>query len=205
MIEVEVKCQLTPEQERKLLDQATFVNQETLADVYYDLSTFALAGRDWWLRTRNGRFLLKVPAMENGGIAGSPKNVPRHEFEDEAVIAQTLGVSGENRSLAQALAASGYESFFVYTHVRRKYKCGDIVIDMDRMDFGDFSVDKCEFELVVEAPAMIEQAHKVLCDFALQFGIVIDAQPIENMTLLGLIKRVKPEIYQRIEAARNNR
>jgi adenylate cyclase class IV len=201
MIEVEVKCQLSPEQERKLLEQVTFVSQETLVDVYYDLPNFALVGRNWWLRTRNGRFLLKVPAMENGGIAAEPKNMPRYEFEDEVVIAQHLGLDVSNQSLSQALKAAGYEPFFSFTHLRRKYKHGDIIIDLDRMDFGDFSIDKCEFELMVEAPAMVEAAHQTLCDFAHQFGISTD-QPVGKMVLLGLIERVKPDTYKRIMAAR---
>jgi len=201
VIEVEVKCQLSPEQERKLLEQATFISQETLADVYYDLPTFALLGRDWYLRTRNERFLLKVPAAEKGCLAAAPKNMPRHEFEDEAVIAKALALAVDGQSLSHALKAAGYEPFFSYTHLRRKYKSGDIVIDLDRMDFGDFSIDKCEFELMVEAPAMVAAAHQRLCDFAKQFGISTD-QPVGKMVLLGLIKRVKPELYQRIEAAR---
>jgi adenylate cyclase class IV len=202
MIEVEVKCQLLPEQERKLLERAMFVSQETLDDVYYDLPGFVLAGKDWWLRTRNGRFLLKVPALGRGGIGTDGKNVPRHEFEDEGTIAQKLGLEARGQALGKSLANAGYQPFFAYTHFRRKYRQGDIVIDIDCMDFGDFSIDKCEFELMVERPEMIGQAHQQLCVFAQQFGISVTDQPVEKMTLLGLIKHVKPELYQQIAAAR---
>lgn len=61
MIEVEKNFAIGPEDKKCLTEGATLLARKVFTDVYYDSPDYALTGNDFWLRTREGKFELKVP------------------------------------------------------------------------------------------------------------------------------------------------
>ena len=61
MIEVEKGFILTPEQEKNLIEGTEFLGEKINTDVGYDDLHFSLTRKDIWLRSRNGKFELKIP------------------------------------------------------------------------------------------------------------------------------------------------
>ncbi len=196
MIEVEIKCKPTPEQEAALLNGATFVREERLTDIYYDSPTYELSLKDFWLRTRNGSFVLKTPATTCPLLA-QQANTPKHELEDEATIQTTLGISGE--TLKNALANAGYAPRYTLTKIRKKYTKDGFIIDIDHATFEHLSFHLCEIELMVDTPEEISEATNKIVTFAKNHGITIENIP---GNLIALIKEVNPEHYAHLEKAR---
>ncbi len=81
MIEVEIKCKPTPEQMAALLKDATFVSEEHLTDIYYDSATYELSTKDFWLRTRNDKFVLKIPAFDPTGRVQGLQQSPKSDIK----------------------------------------------------------------------------------------------------------------------------
>ncbi len=191
MIEVEIKCQPTPEQKAALLKDATFLGEEITTDIYYDLTNYALAAKDIWLRTRNGKFILKKPAEEK---------VSKHELEDEQEIRAELNLS-PGGTLEEALRQAGYNPFFTFSKHRKKYTKEGIVIDLDCAEIEDVTLDLfCEFELMVEKPQQVEKATQKLINFAQRYGITIK-EPVKA-DIMTFIKTVKPELFAVLQKAR---
>jgi predicted adenylyl cyclase CyaB len=197
MIEIEIKCHLQSDQEQKLLKHAVFVKQEVFTDVYYDSARFELSSKDYWLRTRNGVFMLKVPATQ-ADLFAAQKNTPKHELSDETQIRELLNLSS-TLPLEDAAQAAGYMPLYRFTNTRRKYHKDGLVIDLDHADFGDYTYDLCEIETVVEDASRIAEAQQKIHAFAHQFGIVTD-KPILGK-LIYHIKRVNPEHYRVLNEA----
>ena len=61
MIEVEKNFAVTEKDKACLIEDAVLLYKKVFTDVYYDSSDYALTGKDFWLRTREGKFELKVP------------------------------------------------------------------------------------------------------------------------------------------------
>ena len=124
------------------------------------LSKFTLTGRDFWLRTRDGRFELKVP--QNAGSIGSRMTDQYRELETDAEIATELEIAVRG-GLGETVKTLGYEPFARIVTTRESYQKGGFHLDFDEMDFG-FSA--LEVELMVEKPEDITDAEKLLMDFA---------------------------------------
>jgi len=107
MIEVEKKFKLTPEQEVRLLEGATFLKTVTNEDIYFDTIDFSLTKQDHWLRKRSGRFELKRRVHELGHKLGG---TAYDEIEDEAGIRTFLKLPEVN-ALEADLASAGYNPF----------------------------------------------------------------------------------------------
>ncbi len=60
MIEIEKKFQLQLGDEERLLAGAFFQKEVVIQDVYWDTPEFAMTGKDWWLRKRDGVWELKM-------------------------------------------------------------------------------------------------------------------------------------------------
>jgi len=197
MIEIEIKCHLQPGQEQKMLEDAIFIKQEVFTDVYYDSASFELSCKDFWLRTRNGVFMLKVPATQ-ANLFAAQKNTPKHELSDEKEIRKLLNLTA-TLPLEAAAQAAGYMPLYRFTNTRRKYHKDGLIIDLDHADFGDDTYDLCEIETVVEDAGHIAEAQQKIHAFAHQFGIVTD-KPILGK-LIHHIKRVNPEHYRALNSA----
>ena len=172
MIEVEVNCIITEEQEKKLVHDTQFLGKEKITDVYYDTDTYELAQKDIRLRTRNGKFMLKAPMDEYEHLTDQIK-IPKKEIEEEATIIALLNLPGAT-TLKEAIAFAGYAPRFTVNKTRKKYRSGDIVIDIDHVQRGDGIHRKCELEIIIESQDEIEQATKKLAEFAAQNGITVD-------------------------------
>lgn len=194
MIEVEIKFKLFEEQKKQLLAEATFVSEDLIHDVYYDSSNYELTTKDFWLRKRNGNFMLKTPATQTD----NRKIFSMHELTEESLIRQTLNLSSE-LTLEQAIENAGFKPLYKITNTRIKYTKDGIIIDIDHADYGDFTYDLCELETIVDHQEQIEKASLKLQNFATNHGIKIE--PAEGK-LIHLIKLTNPEHYAILQAAR---
>ena len=202
MIEIEIKCKPTPEQQAALLNDATFVSEEQLTDVYYDSHTYELSTKDYWLRTRNGKFVLKIPAAAACPVLAIQANTPKHELETEQEIRSALNLSA-NGVLPQALLQTGYKPLYTLTKVRKKYIVDEFTIDFDHATFETLpSFDLCEIEIMVEKAEEISGATQKLVAFAQRYGIALNAVP---GNLIALIMATNPTHYEILEKARTER
>lgn len=133
MIEIEKNFDLRSGDKERLIAGAKFLKKKTFTDVYYDNDAYNLTGRDFWLRTRDGRFELKVPL--NTKNIGNRKTDRYRELETDAEIIRELGFAA-GASLYAGLAKSGYKPFATITTTRETYQKGDFHLDFDEVDFG---------------------------------------------------------------------
>jgi predicted adenylyl cyclase CyaB len=185
MIEIETKYFLTPEQEKKLLKDATFVGQETLTDIYYDTKDYTLSLNDLWIRTRNGVWTLKVPCQKNKNYCSQS----RYEISDEQEIKRYLA----------PFSSTPLKPLYTIIKKRTKYTKEGFTIDLDTLTSPSLDIPiKCEIELMVEREDQVPLAHKELNDFAKRNGLIHDiSQDVrEKGSLIGIIRYVNPEHYK---------
>jgi len=200
MIEIEIKCKPTSEEEAILLKDATFLSEEHLTDIYYDSSTYELSVKDFWLRTRNDKFVLKTPASSIA-LLKTQANTPKHEIEDKQTIKKILNLANQH-SLKEALKIAGYNPLYKLTKTRKKYSKEGFIIDIDNATFENYKFNLCEIETMVEAQEEIEKATQDLVNFAKRNGIEI--KPIPG-NLIALIKIVNPKHFAILEKAHTER
>ena len=200
MIEVEIKCKPTTEQRAALLEGAAFLGEEQLTDVYYDSAQYELSVKDHWLRTRNDKFVLKIPAAACK-LLEIQANTPKHEIEDEQEIRKVLKLS-EQGSLQQALSVAGYNPLYTLTKTRKKYSKNCFIIDMDHITFGSLAFDLCEIETLIEKAEDVSCATQKLIEFAESHGIILE--PVLG-GLISLIKLINPIHFEMLEKVRANR
>jgi predicted adenylyl cyclase CyaB len=200
MIEIEIKCKPTLEQKAALLSNAIFVSEKHITDIYYDSTAYELTIKDFWLRKRNGKFELKIPASSHP-ILASQANTPKHEIENEHEIRTALNLSTSD-TLEQDLLQAGYKPLYTLTKTRTKYTCEEFVIDIDHATFETLTFDLCEIETMVESADDITTATEQLVAFAQRFGITLDAVP---GNLIALIMAINPTHYEILERARTER
>jgi adenylate cyclase class IV len=201
MIEVEIKCKPTPEEKAALLKYATLISEEQLTDIYYDSKSYELSLKDFWLRTRNNKFVLKIPATKPNELLAKQSNTPKHEIEDEDKIRELLNLTNQE-PLIQALACAGYTPLYTLTKTRNKYTKSGFIIDVDHATFENFTFDLVEIETMVQTPEEINQAMQALITFAQKHGITINAIP---GNLIALIEKVNPEHSALLEKAYTKR
>lgn len=193
-IEVEKKFLLTPADEANLIRWADFVNERTITDVYYDTDDYCLTSRDWWLRARDGRFELKLPATAPGAKLEHDQYT---ELEDETEIKKALDLTTEE-NLAAVLSASGYRPFGMFQTTRRKYKKRGFTIDLDQVDFPGHAYRLGEIELMVEARSEIADALDRIIGFARSHSLRI--APVRGK-VNEYLKRFRPEHYRALVQA----
>lgn len=149
--------------------------------------------KDIWLRERDGKWELKMGLNENGKRIADQYD----EIENEADIrsALKLPASGELRGV---LAANGYEAFCVCKTTRRKYRKNDFIIDLDAVDYSDFSYSLGEIELLVNEKFEIGGAIAKILEFAKAYNLTI--APVRGKGV-EYLKRKKPEHYRALIAA----
>lgn len=200
MIEVEIKCKPTPQEKEALLKDASFIGEEKLTDVYYDSATYELSLKDFWLRTRNDKFILKVPTASYAPQA-TVTNTSKHEIEDDQEIRSILKLEA-HEPLQKALANAGYHPLYTLCKTRKKYTKAGFIIDIDHAVFEDFGFDLCEIETMVETPEETDAATQKLISFAQQHGLTL--KPVPG-NLIMLIKLINPEHARLLEAAHKKR
>jgi adenylate cyclase class IV len=163
MIEVEKKFILTDEQEKSLVSGAEFLGEKTFADVYYDDADFSLTRKDLWLRSRAGRFELKIPLNESIETRISDQY---RELESDEEILNYFGVSGSN--LNEFLASKRFEPFCEITTIRKKYKKEGFNMDLDVMDFG---YKLAEIEFMTDDNSSLREATASIIAFAKRHDI----------------------------------
>jgi len=185
---------LTDENERNLLKGAKLVDKVVNKDVYYDNDVYGLTSNDIWLRKRNGKFELKIPI--EGGSKGA---ISRYlKITDENTIREKLNLDS-NKELEIALRKAGYKPFASYRTIRKRYRKGDFVIDIDEADFDGGKYKICEIELKVKSPVEVRDAEKRIIDFAYEHGLEI--RPVRGK-VIEYLKRKNFEHYAILVASK---
>ena len=183
MIEVEKNFAVTEKDKAHLIEGAVLLYKKVFTDVYYDSPDYALTGKDFWLRTREGKFELKVP--QNAGHISERTTDQYEELETDAEIARELGLSAA-KPLAEAIKEKGFAAFATITTTRERYQKQDFHLDFDEMDFGFIAF---EVELMVEKTSDIPQAEKRI----LEFGAAHRINPESAGKVIEYLRRYNPE------------
>ena len=185
MIEVEKNFAVKAEDKLHLVQGATLLFKKELTDVYYDSPDYALTGNDFWLRTREGRFELKVP--QNVGHIKERITDQYKELETDDEIARELGISME-RPFSEAIKEKDFTPFATITTKRERYQKGDFHLDFDEMDFGFIAF---EVELMVPKQEGISAAEKRI----LEFGKEHRLNPESAGKVIEYLRRYRPEHF----------
>ena len=188
MIEVEKKFILNEQDKERLTKEAQFLNERVFTDIYYDTEIFSLTTNDKWLRSREGRFELKLPLHEGVDRLADQYD----ELEDEQKIREALNLPPKGK-LADDLAKAGYSPFCTCKTTRRKYKKESFIIDLDVVDFQDFTYNIGEIELMVNEKSEIGSAIEKIMDFTKSQNLTI--APVRGK-VIEYLKRAKPNHYQ---------
>lgn len=188
MIEVEKKFILNEQDKKQITKDAQFLNEYIFTDIYYDTEIFSLTSKDKWLRSREGKFELKLPLHDRVDRLADQYN----ELEDEQKIKEALNLP-LNGNLADDLVKAGYSSFCTCKTTRRKYKKEIFIIDLDIVDFQDFTYYIGEIELMVSDKSEIENASKKIMYFAKTQNLVVTQV---RGKIIEYLKRTKPNHYQ---------
>lgn len=194
MIEVEKKFILNEQDKERLTKDAQFLNERIFTDIYYDTEIFSLTSKDKWLRSRESRFELKLP-LHNGADRLADQY---DELESEQKIREALNLPS-NGNLADDLAKAGYSPFCTCKTTRRKYKKEPFIIDLDIVDFEDFTYNIGEIELMVNDKSEIEDAIEKIMIFAKEQNLTI--APVRGK-VIEYLKRTKPNHYQALIQAK---
>lgn len=190
MIEVEKKFKLTDTQVSSLLQKATFLKQVEFTDTYYDDANFSHILKDEWLRDRNGKFQLKVPLSID-----SHRLVDQYEeIEDDASIIEHLNLN-QKESIADNLSQKNIKPFCKCHTIRKKYQNQEFIIDIDEVNYEDFSYSICEIEILVETESEVEAAIQKILDFSKKHNL--EVAPVRGK-VVEYIKRKYPDIYNQL-------
>lgn len=220
MFEVELKFILTKDQEKRLLENARFIKEEHFEDIYYDDKHYYLSTNDIWLRTRNDKFLLKLPIPTTNSALKKQCNSPKLEIESHEEILKHLNISfitnninnasntidstntvntnTANINICKILKDAGIIPLYRFQNIRRKYKKDKFIIDLDKAIFEDFTYETCEIELVVPSEKDIEKGTEEIIEFAAKHQIKVEK--VEGR-LIEYIRRKNPEHYQKLMQA----
>jgi len=188
MIEVEKKFILSQEDTNRLINEAEFLGEIIFTDIYYDKKDFVLISKDKWLRRREDRFELKLPLN-----TGADRIADQYEeLTSELEIKKALGFEIEN-NLADALKENGYLPFCVCKTTRKKYKKNHFNIDLNVVEFKEFTYSLGEIEIMVNQKSEIDQAVNEIMLFAQENNLKIG--PVRGK-VIEYLKRIKPGCYQ---------
>lgn len=188
MIEVEKNFIISEQYKKQLARDAEFLSERVFTDIYYDTENFLLTSQDKWLRSREGVFELKLSLHNRVGRLADQYD----ELEDEQKIRQVLNLP-PNKNLADDLIKAGYLPFCTCKTTRRKYKKEPFIIDLDIVDFQDFTYNIGEIELMVRDKSEIEDAIEKIMNFAKDQNLTV--VPVRGK-IIEYLKRAKPNHYQ---------
>jgi adenylate cyclase class IV len=166
MFEVEKKFILSQGEIERLIEGAEFLGERVYTDIYYDNEKLSLSTNDMYLRSRNGKFDLKIPKHTDGG----EMNQRYQEVEEEENLRQIFGVVKQG-SFLEDILEFGYASFCELKTTRRKFKKEGFVIDLDLVEAQDFGVSIVEIERMVETEAEMPKALLAIENFAKRNGL----------------------------------
>lgn len=189
MIEVEKKFLLTSDEVARLTQNATFLVEWTFRDTYYDTADFSLSKSDKWLRSRDGKFELKVAVSSLGKKADQ-----YDEITDEVKIREALQLSPGN-NFSNDLKQNGIVPFCSFSTTRKKYKDDPFIIDLDLVDFTSFKYSIGEIELMVESKHDIENAVQQILHYAKEKDLKIT--PVRGK-VVEYIRRTSPQHYSEL-------
>lgn len=194
MIEVEQKFLLTEDQKQKLAKDAKFLHQQKWRDIYYDDAHFSLGLKDWWLRCRDGKWVMKVPVAgdESGRNAAEIKTSLATQYEEineEDQLRIVLQLENNTGNFAEDLQKAGYHNVAQFETTRQKYQMGDFVIDMDLTNFG---YEIGEIELMVSDKSQTAEAQEKIARLANKYGLVL--APVRGK-VIEFIKKNNPSHY----------
>lgn len=184
-----MKFRATPEQREHLIAGGELVKKKEVIDHYYDNASLDLTRKDWWLRERNGSFELKQ-ALATRGADGVDHY---KELEDDASIAEALGLAFDGQAMAKLLEANGYAVFCSCTTKRETYRKGGFTIDCDTALFPEFQYDILEIETMLESDAERPKAAQMIRAFAAEHGLPL-TPPLGK--ILEYLRVVKPVHFQ---------
>jgi adenylate cyclase class IV len=188
MIEVEKKFILSESDMCRLTEGADFLQEKVFTDTYYDTENFILTSKDKWLRSRSGRFELKMPLYQ-----GEERMIYAYdELEDDEDVKKALGFEID-RPINDSLADNKYSPFCVCKTTRRKYKSGNFNIDLDTVEFKEFAYSLGEIELMVSEKSEVGEARERIAAFARERGLKIT--PVRGK-VIEYLKRIRPEHWQ---------
>ncbi len=193
MIEVEKKFRITKKEEEKIAEGAKFIGEFTFSDTYYDKSSYPLAKKDIWLRSRDGKWQLKIGEDDSGSETKKYMDY-YEEVTTEGSIRKILGIE-HYASLASDLEGDGYTPIATFTTVRRKYAKGPFNIDIDEASFGYGVV---EIERFAETRRGIEKASEDVIGFAKEHGLKIEEV---HGKVVEYIRQHDPENYASLREA----
>lgn len=185
MIEIEKKFILVKDDVDKIKALAEPLGETIFSDTYYDSSDFTLTRRDMWMRSRSGKFELKLPVN-----CDKNSNTNQYiEIDDKDEIAKVLDLDNAD-DLAVALSNKDIIPFCTIVTTRNSLKNGQIKIDIDETDFGYSLV---EFEILAEEKTQIHEAEDIIRDFANELGL-----GMENVRgkVIEYLRINSPEHYQ---------
>lgn len=194
MIEVEKKFILNEQDKERLIKNAEFLGERVFTDIYYDTQDFSLTANDKWLRCREGRFELKISLY-----VGLERLADQYdELTDEIKIREALDLPSGG-SFENGLAKAGLFPFCSYKTTRRKYKKEPFIVDLDTVDFQDFTYNIGEIELMVHEKSEIENAIKKIIVFAKEQKLT--SAPVRGK-VAEYLKRFRPDHYQALVQAK---
>lgn len=200
MFEVELKFILTKKEELCLLEGAMFIEEQNFIDIYYDKKDYSLSTNDIWLRTRNGKFVLKLPIPTANESLKKQRNSPKQEIEDLDKILHYLNIVPE-KNIHEDLCNNGILPLYEFKNIRKKYSKGEFIIDIDKAIFKDFIYETCEIEMVVKSESEINNAITKIESFAAHHGIQIGH--VEGR-LIEYLRRKNPIHYQKLQAVKQH-
>jgi predicted adenylyl cyclase CyaB len=194
MIEVEKKFILNDDDIDRLTTGAEFLKEKTFTDIYYDTPTYALTTKDIWLRSRDGRFELKIPLhhMDLDRLADQYE-----ELEEKGKIRTALGLPKKG-TFTENLAKGKYSPFCSLRTTRRKFKKKEFNIDLDTVQGEGFSYNIGEIELMVDDVTEMSVAINKIMSFAKEKNLTI--APVRGK-VLEYLKLKNPRHYQALVKA----
>ncbi len=178
MIEVERKFRPTEEQLNDLLKDCEFLKEVVNHDIIYDYPDYRLINKSIRLRLRNGKFELKT--------SDDSSEYASLEIEDEEKIKKYFNTTLPIKDFVEQNLIEGIN----IKTIRKKYKKGDFIIDIDELDFGY----KCvEIELLVEDKKDVKKAYEQIIKLAQNYHFDIQEVPPKKKEYFRI---VKPEIYK---------
>ena len=193
MIEIEKKFILNEEEKRRIIKNAQFLGNKIFTDVYYDKNDYSLTLKDFWLRFRDGTAELKIPLKkENDTFINQYE-----EIIDEDKIRQKINIQKSSISLINDLTLNNYIPFCKCKTTRTKYKNNIFSIDLDFVDFDDFTYNIAEIEIMVENEKDIDDAVRKINNFAKENNLKIDSV---RGKVIEYINRKNSKLYNKLLA-----
>jgi thiamine-triphosphatase len=193
--EVERNFALSEEEHERLLSGATFLQEQTFTDIYYDTPTYTLTLQDKWLRSRNVQWELKLPIeMTPGSLMDQYQ-----EIAVEKEIRSALGFPPEGK-MQDILTQGGYAPFCTCMTTRQMYiKEGfTIVTDLVEYEGCEWIYETCEIELLVRTREEIPEAGARINEFATTNGL--SSTPSHGKVIEYLL-RERPEHFKALADA----